>query len=164
MRFKGNKHVNVLALNLFLSECSKLSSFILYFKSFKGMLINKTVLPSLLWPISHPVAPEVKGVEMCTECQQSPTGNVLYHLFSLLLGVGVCLRTLPLKWKRRINRDKDSSYKLCTDTCNPSSKAHLNPVLYFYHNLYLLLLWLLTPAVVLTTFLLKEILPGKRPV
>lgn len=47
---------------------------------------------------------------------------------------------------------KDSTYKFCTDTCNPSSKARLRPVPYFYHNLYLIQLWLLAPAAVFITF------------
>lgn len=98
-KVKGNKHVNVLALKLLLSECSKPSPFILYFKSVNRVLMSKTVLPPLLHPISHQVAPDVKGVVICTECQQPPAGNILYHLSPYCWAFEFALQLYPWNGK-----------------------------------------------------------------
>lgn len=62
LRLKGNKHVKVLALKLLLSECSKLSLFILCLKA-----TTRLLLKSKEWRFVRNVS-------------NLPAGNILYHL------------------------------------------------------------------------------------
>ena len=112
-------------------------------------MTSRAVGPPCLHPISHQVAPKVEGVEICPEHQRHLAGNILCYPLSSLLGTWVSQELYIWNGKKFTRKvPLISSY---SDTCNWSWKASPPPVLYFLHNLSLLLLWHLAPAAVFIT-------------